>query len=91
MSRISFAFQTSSVEVLLTYVDAGEGVGVAVSTFMKDTTVYTVEYCAYTELRRPIFHKDQSFTAGNFEVLTHNGKTGIEYIQNVKDDINGMS
>ncbi|KAM3733260.1 hypothetical protein ACB098_11G121800 [Castanea mollissima] len=75
----------------LLLVTHGEGVGVAVSTFMKDTTVYAVEYCAYTELRRPIFHKDHSFTAGNFEVLTHNGKTGIEYIQTVKDDINGMS
>ncbi|GMY23322.1 His_Phos_1 domain-containing protein [Fagus crenata] len=72
----------------LLLVTHGEGVGVAVSTFLKDTTVYEVDYCAYTELRRSIFEKDQSFTAGNFEVLTHNAKTGIRFTSSpVTDDI----
>lgn len=72
----------------MTLLNAGEGVGVAVSTFLKDTTVYEVDYCAYTELRRSIFEKDQPFTAGNFEVLTHNAKTGIRFTSTpMTDDI----
>lgn len=39
----------------------GEGVGVALSSFKKDVEV---DYCGYVQLRRPIFKKDQSFTAG---------------------------
>jgi len=59
---------------------AGEGVGVSVSAFVKDTTVYEVEYCAYTHSRRHIsFGEGQSFTAGEFEVLIHEGQTGISY------------
>lgn len=60
----------------------GEGVGVALSSFKKDVTVYEVDYCGYVQLRRPIFKKDQSFTAGEFEVLTHNGQTGINFMSN---------
>ncbi|GAV72136.1 His_Phos_1 domain-containing protein [Cephalotus follicularis] len=63
----------------LLLVTHGEGVGVAVSAFLKDVTVYEVEYCAYTELRRQILCENQSFTAGNFEVLTSHGQTGIGY------------
>lgn len=58
---------------------AGEGVGVALSSFKKGAEVYEVDYCGYVELRRPIFKKDQSFTLGEFEVLTHSGQTGVSY------------
>lgn len=58
---------------------AGEGVGVALSSFKKGTEVYEVEYCAYVELRRPVFKKDQSLTAGEFQVLTNTGQTGVSY------------
>ena len=55
----------------------GEGVGVTLSTFKQGATVYEVDFCGYVELRRPIFKKGQSFTAGEFEVLTH---TGVNYL-----------
>ena len=61
---------------------AGEGVGVSVSGFLEDTTVIEVDYCAYSELRRPISCKNESFTSGDFEVLTKNGQTGVTYIAN---------
>ena len=57
----------------------GEGVGVAVSAFLKNATVYEVDYCAYVELKRPIFKEGQSFTAGEFEVLTRSDQTGVGY------------
>ncbi|KAK3019680.1 hypothetical protein RJ639_004155 [Escallonia herrerae] len=61
----------------LLLVTHGEGVGVSVSAFLKEVTVYEVEYCAYSHLKRPIiFKEDQSFTAGDFEVLIK-GQTGI--------------
>ncbi|XP_059651629.1 uncharacterized protein LOC132299170 [Cornus florida] len=64
----------------LLLVTHGEGVGVSVSAFLKDTTVYEVEYCAYSHLKRSIsFGENRSFTAGDFEVFTSNGKTGISY------------
>jgi len=64
----------------LLLVTHGEGVGVSVSAFLKNTTVYEVEYCAYTHSRRLIsFDEGQSFTAGDFEVLIHEGQTGISY------------
>ncbi|KAH1069543.1 hypothetical protein GYH30_006939 [Glycine max] len=66
----------------LLLVTHGEGVGVALSSFKKDVEVYEVDYCGYVQLRRPIFKKDQSFTAGEFEVLTHNGQTGINFMSN---------
>lgn len=50
----------------------------AISSFIKGAKVYEIEYCAYVELRRPIFQKAQNlYTAGNFKVLTHTGETGI--------------
>ncbi|KAE8038609.1 hypothetical protein FH972_011103 [Carpinus fangiana] len=80
----------------LLLVTHGEGVGVAVSAFKKDAIVYEVEYCAYAELRRPIVHRDQSFTAGSFELLTRNGQTGISFCPSTAavvevDDVNGMA
>ncbi|XVF33582.1 hypothetical protein REPUB_Repub17cG0180500 [Reevesia pubescens] len=66
----------------LLLVTHGEGVGVSVSGFLEDTTVVQVDYCAYSELRRPISLKNESFTAGNFEVLTKSGQTGITYFAN---------
>jgi hypothetical protein len=95
-SSIVMQKQPPSSELLLTYVYAGEGVGVAVSAFKKDAIVYEVEYCAYAELRRPIVHKDQSFTAGSFEVLTRNGQTGISFCPSTAavvevNDVNGMA
>ncbi|KAJ1439483.1 hypothetical protein SESBI_02423 [Sesbania bispinosa] len=63
----------------LLLVTHGEGVGVALSSFKKGAIVYEVDYCAYVELRRPIFKKDQTFTAGEFEVLTQTGQTGVSY------------
>ncbi|CAN1188563.1 hypothetical protein LINPERPRIM_LOCUS35464 [Linum perenne] len=49
-----------------------EGVGVSFSAFSVDKTVYEVEYCGHTRLRRPIL----STQAGEFEV---NGYSGILY------------
>ncbi|KAJ6940164.1 hypothetical protein NC651_006333 [Populus alba x Populus x berolinensis] len=63
----------------LLLVTHGEGVGVSVSAFLKDISVYEVEYCAYSQLRRSLVHEKKSFTAGEFEVLTHNGQSGISY------------
>jgi hypothetical protein len=85
--------QPPSSELLLNCVYAGEGVGVAVSAFKKDVTVYEVDYCAYTELRRPIVHKDQSFTAGSFEVLTRNGQNGVSFFPSpaAVGAVNGMA
>ncbi|XP_022769658.1 uncharacterized protein LOC111313260 [Durio zibethinus] len=64
----------------LLLVTHGEGVGVSVSGFLGDVTVIEVGYCAYSELRRPISFKDESFTAGNFEVLTKTDQTGVTFI-----------
>lgn len=63
----------------LLLVTHGEGVGVALSSFRKGAVVCEVDYCGYVELRRPIFKKNQSFTAGEFEVLTNAGQTGVKY------------
>ncbi|KAL6981302.1 hypothetical protein U1Q18_022932 [Sarracenia purpurea var. burkii] len=64
----------------LLLVTHGEGVGVAVSAFLKNVTIYEVEYCAYSHSRRSIaFGENKSFTAGNFEVITPKGQTGIRY------------
>ncbi|RVW81301.1 hypothetical protein CK203_038068 [Vitis vinifera] len=64
----------------LLLVTHGEGVGVSISAFMKDATVYEVDYCAFSHSRRPIFFgNDESFTAGNFQALTKHGQTGISY------------
>ncbi|KAJ6709938.1 PHOSPHOGLYCERATE MUTASE FAMILY PROTEIN [Salix koriyanagi] len=63
----------------LLLVTHGEGVGVSVSAFLKDISVYEVEFCAYSLLRRSVVHENKSFTAREFEVLTHYGQTGISY------------
>ncbi|KAJ4727234.1 Phosphoglycerate mutase family protein [Melia azedarach] len=64
----------------LLLVTHGEAVGVAVSAFLKDVTVYEVDYCAYAELRRPISIKNESFSAGDFEVLINPAQTGIQFL-----------
>ncbi|XP_038882205.1 uncharacterized protein LOC120073424 [Benincasa hispida] len=66
----------------LLLVTHGEGVGVAVSTFMEDTIVYGVEYCAFVELRRPVFRKGDSFVFGKFEVILREGQDGIKHMPN---------
>ncbi|XP_010275366.1 PREDICTED: uncharacterized protein LOC104610449 [Nelumbo nucifera] len=64
----------------LLLVTHGEGVGVSISAFLKDATVYEVEYCAYAHTQRPItFNTSQTFTAGNFKVCTRNTDSGICY------------
>uniref|UniRef100_A0A2P2P2C5 Phosphoglycerate mutase family protein n=1 Tax=Rhizophora mucronata TaxID=61149 RepID=A0A2P2P2C5_RHIMU len=51
----------------------GEGVGTSVSAFSVDKTVYEVEYCAYSGLRRHIVYGGQSFKAGDFQVFSQSG------------------
>ncbi|OIV89603.1 hypothetical protein TanjilG_15876 [Lupinus angustifolius] len=57
----------------------GEGVEVALSSFKKNAKVYELQYCAYVELKRPVFNKQRSFTTGEFHVVTNSGETGISY------------
>lgn len=64
----------------LLLVTHGEGVGVSVSAFKEDTNVIEVDYCAYSELTRQVSLKNESFSAGNFKVLTESGQTGVTYI-----------
>ncbi|MBA0589525.1 uncharacterized protein LOC105802550 [Gossypium raimondii] len=64
----------------LLLVTHGEGVGVSVSAFKEDTNVIEVDYCAYSELTRQVYLKNESFSARNFEVLTESGQTGVTYI-----------
>ena len=54
---------------------SGEGVGVAVSDFMKENvTVYGVDYCAYVVLKRPVVYGQPNSTSFvDFEVQTHEG------------------
>lgn len=74
----------------LLLVTHGEGVGVAVSEFMKDINVYEVEYCAYSHLQRSVFvGENKSFTAGEFEVLIHKTQTGISYYPSNMDMVGG--
>ncbi|KAK7256444.1 hypothetical protein RIF29_29892 [Crotalaria pallida] len=63
----------------LLLVTHGEGVDVALSSLKKEATVYEVQYCAYVELRRPVFEKDETFTTGEFDVFSNSGETGISY------------
>ena len=51
----------------------------AVSAFIKDAKVYKKEYCGYVELRHPVFQKAQSYSGGEFKVLTLAGQNGISY------------
>lgn len=78
----------SSCKFLIFYLDlkcnwvkhfTGEGVQVAVSSFKKDAEVNEVDYCGYVELRRPMFMKDHTFAAGEFDLLTTSGQTGVSY------------
>ncbi|XP_077245005.1 uncharacterized protein LOC143884983 [Tasmannia lanceolata] len=64
----------------LLIVTHGEGVGVAVSAFLKDMVVFEVEYCAYSHLQRLVsLNSPSTFAAENFKVLIKNGQTGIRY------------
>ncbi|ONI22358.1 hypothetical protein PRUPE_2G124000 [Prunus persica] len=63
----------------LLLVTHGEGVGSSISLFLEGATVYEVNYCAYSELRRPVFDKDQPTTAGKFEVVKNLRQTGLSY------------
>lgn len=59
---------------------AGEGVGVAISAFLKDTSVFEVEYCAYAHLQRRIsFSSNREVTSADFDVVTKNGQSGIRF------------
>lgn len=60
---------------------SGEGVGVAVSEFKENTTVYGVEYCAFVELRRPVFQRGDSFVFGKFEAILREEQGGIKFIE----------
>ncbi|XP_047318297.1 uncharacterized protein LOC124921657 [Impatiens glandulifera] len=60
----------------LLLVTHGEGVGTAVSAFMKDVTVYEVEYCAFAQLRRNMASEGEK---GDFEVVMNKEQTGIGY------------
>ncbi|PIA61763.1 hypothetical protein AQUCO_00200034v1 [Aquilegia coerulea] len=65
----------------LVLVTHGEGVGVAISAFLKDTSVYEVDYCAYAHLQRQIsFSSNKAITAGSFDVVTRNGQSGIGFM-----------
>ncbi|KAE9597787.1 hypothetical protein Lal_00041478 [Lupinus albus] len=63
----------------LLLVTHGEGVRATLSSFKDGATASKIDYCAYLELRRPIFKKDQSFIPGKFEVLTQTGQSGLSY------------
>ncbi|KAK8479925.1 hypothetical protein V6N13_021017 [Hibiscus sabdariffa] len=56
-----------------------KGVADSVSAFKEDTRVTKIYYCGYSELRRSVSWKNQTFTTGNFEMLTKSGLTGITY------------
>ncbi|KAL0547700.1 hypothetical protein IC582_012124 [Cucumis melo] len=57
----------------------GIGVGVVVSTVLKNTRVVHVDYCGYAILRRPIFLNHDSFVAGNFELCSPDDTAGIKF------------
>lgn len=83
----SLADKYPSENLLL--VTHGEGVGVSVSAFFEGTTVYEVDYCAYSHLRRPISKENKFFNGGNFELLTNISQTGISYypLPAITDDV----
>ncbi|KAL2612679.1 hypothetical protein R1flu_024371 [Riccia fluitans] len=57
----------------------GQGVGVSVAEFQ--FLVYAVDYCAHSHVQRPIysFSSDGSFSAGEWELLTESGPSGVLY------------
>ncbi|CAJ2669922.1 unnamed protein product [Trifolium pratense] len=67
----------------LLFLTHGEGLQTALSSTRKDGAKAKLQYCAYVELRRPIFNKDQSFDGGEFNVLPHYSQTGVSYISSV--------
>ncbi|KAH7692781.1 Histidine phosphatase superfamily clade-1 protein [Dioscorea alata] len=67
----------------LLLVTHGEGVGVSVSSFLKDAQVFEVEYCAYSHLQRPMSFDSSEVTETDFKVLTANGKTGVHFLESI--------
>ncbi|MQM05275.1 hypothetical protein Taro_038079, partial [Colocasia esculenta] len=62
----------------LLLVTHGEAIGVAVSSFLEGVEVFNVDFCAYSHLQREVNFKDsKTLTAGDFKMLTDNGKTVI--------------
>ncbi|CAI8612419.1 unnamed protein product [Vicia faba] len=66
----------------LLFLTHGEALQTALSSTRKDVAdaKAKLQYCAYVELRRPIFKKDHSFAGGEFNVLPHYSQTGVSYI-----------
>ncbi|CAK8541318.1 unnamed protein product [Lathyrus sativus] len=58
----------------------GEGTQAALSSYTKDVVEHKVKFCGYVQLRRPIFKNDHSFIGGKFNLLTHIGQNGVNYI-----------
>ncbi|MCL7037460.1 hypothetical protein MKW94_021219 [Papaver nudicaule] len=64
----------------LLFVTHGEAIGAVISSLMKDTTVYGVEYCAYTQPKRRVsFKSNGTFTAGNFEIVALLDQFGVSF------------
>lgn len=62
----------------MSFAHPGEGVGSVFSDIMNGVTVYDVEYCGYTILKRCIhLGENQSFTAGE---LTQQSEFGIKFL-----------
>ncbi|CAI8612421.1 unnamed protein product [Vicia faba] len=64
----------------LLLVTHGEGTQVALSSYTKDVVEHKVKYCGYVQLTRPIFKNDHSFVGGKFNLETHIGQNGVNYI-----------
>ncbi|KAI3918739.1 hypothetical protein MKX01_042059 [Papaver californicum] len=64
----------------LLFVTHGEAIGAVISSLMKDTTVYGVEYCAYAQPKRRVsFKSDGTFSAGNFEIVALLDQFGVSF------------
>ncbi|RZC69162.1 hypothetical protein C5167_032285 [Papaver somniferum] len=64
----------------LLFVTHGEAIGAVISSIMKDTTVYGVEYCAYTKPKRKVsFKSDGTFAAGDFEIVALLDQFGVSF------------
>ncbi|XP_058736804.1 uncharacterized protein LOC131609164 [Vicia villosa] len=64
----------------LLLVTHGEGTQVALSSYTKDVVEHKVKYCGFVQLTRPIFKNDHSFIGGKFNLQTHIGQNGVNYI-----------
>lgn len=66
--------------MVIDIVAAGEGVGVAVSSF-SNLQAFDVEYCAFAQLQRQIRGSNDS-NDKTFKMILQEGQTGIAYITN---------